>query len=183
MSKSEVDKAIAKLTDSTGKLKAGIKEAVERSTMAIRKEAMTNAPKFDGRIISDLTTPTFKDGGLVGIVGTKVFYAPYVEFGTKSNFGKLSKYAKDKTPLDTEMRAIAEQFKGSAGRGDKDDAEKQIKKWAKKKGIDEDTVGGIVLNILSHGIKMQPFLYPAAKRRRPVYMKQLKLIINKYSAK
>ena len=54
-----------------------------RRTIKVDRAAKQNAPVDTGRLRSSITWRLGRDSqGLLGIVGTNVQYAPYVEFGT-----------------------------------------------------------------------------------------------------
>jgi len=184
ISAGEIDKAVRGLVETSEEFKRDLSDkAVNRSTTKIHREAVNAAPRYDGMVRNGLKMRKSTPHGLDGQVSIDVFYAPYIEFGTKARFGKLSPHARDKTPLDAETREIAAQFRGKAGRGDAKAALAAIKNWARKKGLPKEAAGAIWLSIMRHGVMAQPFLFPAARRERPRYFKQVELLVKQYSAR
>ena len=185
MSTAEVDKAFAHLKRVSAEMEADMKRVVTLTAQSIHREAVVNLEKnktnVDGRLRSSLRFVPDTQGRIAASVRTDLFYAPYVEFGTKSRFARIHKKAGGGT-IDPDLYAIAAQYKGSSGRGGQS-LEQAIKAWAKKKGIPKDVVGAIYVSIARHGTFAQPFLYPAAKKVKPGYIKSLERIVKRYSAK
>lgn len=65
--------------------KARLKVAIATSAMLIQNEARKRAPVDTGRLRADIKTQ-YSNGGLTAHIGTKVHYAPYVEFGTRPHW-------------------------------------------------------------------------------------------------
>lgn len=53
-----------------------------RRTAKVEAAAKQNCPVDTGRLRSSISHELALDGGIVGRVGTNVFYAPFVELGT-----------------------------------------------------------------------------------------------------
>jgi HK97 gp10 family phage protein len=183
MSSAEVDKAFAKLKRVSVEMEADMMRLVTKTAQDIQREAVANLEKnrtnVDGRLRSSLRFVADSRGRLSASVRTSLFYAPYVEFGTKHRFGKIHKKAGGGT-VDPDLHAIAAQYRGSTGQKGLEEA---IRAWAKKKGIPADVVGAIYVSIARHGTFAQPFLFPAAKKVKPGYIKSLERIVKRYSAK
>lgn len=95
-------------------------------------------------------------------VGTNLPYAPYIEFGT----GR-------KVKIPTEFRELANRAKKSKGQSF-DKGLENIKKWCKRKGIDEKLAYVIFVSILTNGMEAKPFFYPAFVQGRRSYNKDMK---------
>lgn len=72
--------AMAELLES---IDGPVGKEILRRTLAVERAAKRLCPVDTGRLRSSITHEIQKDGrGLVGVVGTNVSYAAYVEFGT-----------------------------------------------------------------------------------------------------
>jgi hypothetical protein len=145
-----------------------LQQVTELAVRNIVAEAQRNVPGYQGRLRSSLR-PVMAPNKLSGKAWTNVFYAPYVEFGTKS-----------KVQIPSELANMASQFKGSGG-GTFDEFMEQITKWVKKKGMPESAAYPVAMKILKYGIKAQPYLYPAFKGEIPKYINAIKRIMNEQS--
>ena len=69
-----------------GNLEGPLGKALKKLVAKTARNAKRNCPVDTGRLRSSIVSRVEKDfdDGLVGIVGTDVEYAPYVEFGTSS---------------------------------------------------------------------------------------------------
>ena len=136
---------------------------IEASARRIEKKAKNRAPSgADGILKASINVRGSK---LEREVYSDTKYAPYVEFGTKS-----------KTEIPSELKRYASQFKGGSG-GSFADLQKSIKRWAEKKGIPEEAVFPIAMNIAKFGVKAQPFLFPAFFEERPKLIKNLAKVL------
>ena len=62
-------------------------EAMRRATLVVQRAAKINAPVSDGRLRASITPEVRAQAReVVGVVGTNVKYAPYVEFGTRPHW-------------------------------------------------------------------------------------------------
>lgn len=100
-------------------------------------------------------------------VGTNLPYAPYIEFGT----GR-------KVRIPTEFKELANRARKNKG-GDFKQGLENIKRWCKRKGIDERLAYVIFVNILTNGIEAKPFFYPAFVQARRNYNKDMKKAIER----
>lgn len=108
-------------------------------------------------------------------VGNNVYYAPYIEFGTR---GKVS--------VPKEMQAIAAEIQKRPSRGKFPDMVDAIYKWAVKKGLwSKDDADGkwravrMASSIYRNGIAPQPFLYPAYIENRSKIIERIKKVVEK----
>lgn len=131
------------------------------SAEMIRLNASRNAPVNMGQLRSSIST---KQSYLNKEVNVNAFYAPYVEFGTKTL-----------TSVPAELQNYAIQFKGSSGRGGK--LKDAIYKWAKQKGIDQKFWYIIYLRILKFGSRPHPFFFPAFSNERPKLLDRIKKVL------
>ena len=64
-----------------------MKLAVMRASLKVEREAKRKVPVHEGRLRNSITTQISREPrGIIGKVGTKVKYAPFVEFGTRKHF-------------------------------------------------------------------------------------------------
>lgn len=149
-------------------------EAYQDFAFATEVEAKQLAPVNDGKLSGSIKGSAFmKDGLIVAEVSVDVFYAAYVEFGTR----KFAAAHVSKLPAD--WQAFAAQYKGKAG-GTIDELLMNLVQWVKDKGFaayttksgnrsnsknslqaQESAAYIIARSILINGIKAQPYLYPA----------------------
>lgn len=149
-------------------------EAYQDFAFATEIEAKQLAPTNDWKLRGSIKGSAFmKDGLIVAEVSVGVFYAAYVEFGTR----KFAAAHVSKLPAD--WQAFAAQYKGKAG-GTIDELLMNLVQWVKSKGFaayttksgnrsnsknslqaQESAAYIIALRILQNGIKAQPYLYPA----------------------
>jgi hypothetical protein len=151
------------------------------SASNVEREAIRKAPTDEAGI--RLSIYSRQSSGKSWEVGVQKNYAPYVEFGTKRRF---------KAPKGFE--SYARQFKGKRVDGPSGDLDEAILGWVKRKRIrfekagQQSIIGGkkkraipklktryltyeqtafiIARHISFHGIKPQPFLFPAVIEER-----------------
>lgn len=122
-------------------------DEVEATTSAIHQAADSRVPVDTGRLKGSLTSDVVKTGTkIVGEVGTNVGYAPYIEFGTRSNVS-----------IPPGLESYAAQFRGRGVSGK--DFEKVIMEWMRRKGIPEEALYPIMMKLLHVGIHPKPFLF------------------------
>jgi hypothetical protein len=162
-------------------------EAYQDFAFATEIEAKQLAPTNDGKLRGSIKGAASIKGDLViaGIT-VDVFYAAYVEFGTR----KFAAAHVSKLPAD--WQAFAAQYKGKAG-GTIDQLLMNLVQWVKSKGFaayttksgnksnsknsmqaQESAAYIIARSILINGIKAQPYLYPAVTNQ----MEKLKENLN-----
>lgn len=77
-------KALARKVDKfKGEMKERTRRAITGAVLDVHREAIRRAPVDTGRLRSSLRFEVREDG-LAGEVFTNVFYAPFLEFGTKN---------------------------------------------------------------------------------------------------
>ena len=65
-------------------------QAMRDATMAIDRDAKRNAPVDTGRLRASITPEIRMDGHeIIGVVGSNVVYAPFMELGTRPHFPPL----------------------------------------------------------------------------------------------
>ena len=127
------------------------------------------------------------NGQLVFTIGSKLPYAPYIEFGTG---GKVT--------IPAGYEQFASQFKGSKG-GTFAQLLRALIEWVKRKGIvgtysvktgrrtgnksiqqkqNESAAYAIALSILKKGLRPHPFLIPAYEQEIPKLKTNIKRILN-----
>ncbi|MGK2948989.1 MAG: HK97-gp10 family putative phage morphogenesis protein [Acidimicrobiales bacterium] len=80
------DKGLAQLLESED---GPVGKAVLRTSLQVERRAKQGAPVDTGRLRSSVTHAVEKRGReIVGVVGTNVVYAPYVELGTSRTQAK-----------------------------------------------------------------------------------------------
>lgn len=78
-----LEELMSKLESMQGNSLEALKKGVGRACARIQADAKSNCPVDTGRLRASITTNVQTDGDtVIGIVGTNVEYAPYVEFGT-----------------------------------------------------------------------------------------------------
>lgn len=161
--KKEDIKGFIALSKMYGKMVAKkVDRLVQDNALLVETEAKLNAPKGLDSILRG-SIKTQKDQEMKRIVVADTHYAPYVEFGTKT-----------KVDIPAGLEEYAKQFKGGESKGGFKEAEDSIKRWGRFKGVPEENLDFLVLNIMKNGIKAQPFLFPAFNRLYPQLIKELK---------
>lgn len=103
-------------------------------------------------------------------VGTDLYYAPYIEFGTGRKANDLG------------YPAYANTFKGRKAKGDFKQFVKNLTGWVKRKGIaseekEAERIAGLIADdIIRNGQEARPFLFPAfldVANRMPERLKNL----------
>jgi hypothetical protein len=125
------------------------------------------------------------DNKLVFTIGSKLSYAPYIEFGTG---GKVS--------IPNGYSEFANQFRGKTG-GTFAQLLKALVEWVKRKGIvatysvktgrrqrfgkkeqdrTERAAELIAFKILRDGVKARPFIYPSVNKNLPILLEDIKKV-------
>ena len=67
------------------KISTHLKQGMTQACLLVERDANTNCPVDTGRLRASITNRLDVEGSeLVGVVGTNVFYAPFVELGLKT---------------------------------------------------------------------------------------------------
>lgn len=180
----------------TGAKKAMVQE-VDRALQSAANDwanaAVRDAPVYDGKLRGSITSK--KAGTLHYSVSANVFYAPYVEFGTKK-----------RVDIPAGLQDIAAQYKGAkAGSGDFKALVLAIEKWVKKNRI--KTVGDkdakavkagkysetkrraktysaaafwIALSIIKNGIKPHPYFFKHKQTAENAITKDIELMYKSF---
>lgn len=152
------------------------------------ERAVNDAPKFDLALTGSISSGRVAE--MEHEVVAPVFYAAYVEFGTKNRFKAIP-------GIDSS------QFKGSRG-GTVTDLFTAILNWVKKKGIAsrwslkthkpikptkndivniQETAAAIAISILRHGINPHPFFFKQLPIAQEEVKSEMKEVINRALAK
>ena len=168
--KSEIQKVVKRLNLSDARIRTQIGDALGYAGLNVESQAKVNAPVNLGRLRSsiqhDLDRKNLSVSIKAGGASPKgdLFYAPFVEFGTKRKVRVPAGYSQ-----------FAAQYKGSR-RGNFQQLLKAIAQWVKDKRIDPEATFPIALSIAKNGIRAQPFLIPAFERERQPLLQRLKKI-------
>lgn len=147
-------KGLDKLIKDFEKLPNEIQDGLDRSLNAGANNwangAVRDAPVYDGKLRGSIRSE--RKGYLWYAVSANVFYAAYVEFGTKN-----------KVQVPSDLQAIAAEFKGGRG-GSFADLLDNITRWVKAKGIasGKDLKSAAFLiarSIAKNGISPHPYFF------------------------
>lgn len=183
-----MDKLFNDLNKLSEKIKLEIALEINASALNIQSNAKKNAPVNFGILRNSIQLKEeLGNGKLTYTVGSKLSYAPYVEFGTG---GKVT--------IPSGYENFAGQFKGKTG-GTFQEMLKALVEWVKRKGItgtysvktgrrtgnksiqskqNESAAYAIALSILRKGLRPQPYLIPAYEEEIPKLKEKIKNIIN-----
>ncbi|CAB4140234.1 Bacteriophage HK97-gp10, putative tail-component [uncultured Caudovirales phage] len=167
-----LDKLTKKLEQIPVEIQDGLDRAFQQASKDWENGAVRDAPVYDGKLRGSITSA--RVGFLHYRISAGVFYAPFVEFGTKK-----------RVQIPRGLEAVAAKYRGGGRRGNFKDLLESIEKWVRKKKI--RTVGGekaasvysqgrnrrvkrrkgtysaaaywIALNIVKNGIKPQPYFF------------------------
>ena len=135
----------------------------------VESKAKINAPVDEGVLRGSINSRYDDKAQRVTITAgggpRGVFYAPYVEFGTKT---------KGKVPAGYQQ--FANQYRGIR-KGKFADLKRNIAEWARKKGIPEEAVFPISMQIARRGVPARPFLIPAFESERTQLLNRLKRVL------
>jgi HK97 gp10 family phage protein len=177
-----MDKAIQGLKNRSKAVVNEVDVALNESANIIANNAVRDAPKDESRLTQSISAT--KQGRLSYKVVADVFYAPYIEWGTKT-----------KIRVPSEQQAIAAQYKGKAGRGTYEQFLERIAKWVKRKGIgatynvqtrrknrqtkDEKAqiVRAIAASIMKYGTAPQPFFWHNVLKEKPRLIDRIQKIV------
>lgn len=183
---SGLDKVFANLNKLSDEIKTQVALEMNASALNIQSNAKKNAPVNMGTLRNSIIlTEEIGTGKLVYTVGSKLSYAPYIEFGTG---GKVDTQGYD---------SFAAQFKGKGG-GTFKELVKALMEWVNRKGItgtysiktqrrtgnkakntkqDQSVAYAIALSIIKKGLRPQAFLLPAYESEKPKLLKKINDII------
>ena len=183
-----MDKLFNDLNKLSEKIKLEVALEINASALNIQSNAKKNAPVNFGVLRNSIELKEeLGDGKLIYTVGSKLSYAPYVEFGTG---GKVT--------IPSGYENFAQQFKGKKG-GTFQEMLKALIEWVKRKGItgtysiktgrrtgnkktqskqNESAAYAIAISILRKGLRPQPYLIPAYEQEIPKLKERIKKIIN-----
>jgi HK97 gp10 family phage protein len=77
-----IRRAIRDISAFDASTRVKVKDIINESALNIQKDAKQRCPVDTGRLRSSITIQPVGNGGMTLRIGTKVFYAPYVEWGT-----------------------------------------------------------------------------------------------------
>lgn len=143
------NEVIRELTRYSSRVQNDVIDLMNEKSINIERKAKQASPSNFGRLRSSIVNSQVKDRKRPQVsVVVNANYAPFVEFGTKSN-----------VDIPSGLEAYASKFRTSGGNFD--DLLSSIKLWVKRKGIDEEAAYPIALKIAREGVGAQPFLFPA----------------------
>lgn len=110
-------------------------------------------------------------------ISVNSYYAPFVEFGTKSF---AESYV---SSLPTEWKELASQAKGKGGLGGFKDLVYKLTIWITKKGgpmygLPLSAAYPLAVKIVRNGVRQQPFLFPAFEKNKIDLIRNLKTQLN-----
>lgn len=171
------DKLIEKFHKLDVKVKTQLKDEVSASARKIQSDAKRNAPANLGTLRGSIYVDEKSDKNkFLYIIGTKVKYAPYIEFGTPGTQSKTNM----KIPPGYED--FANQFKGKSD-GKFKDMVLALMDWGLKNGYIKPGKGArqhayfMALKILRKGIRAQAFLIPAFEAEKKKLKNRIKEIL------
>jgi HK97 gp10 family phage protein len=183
-----MDKLFNDLNKLSEKIKTEVALEMNASALNIQNNAKKNAPVNFGVLRNSIELVEELGGGkLIYTVGSKLSYAPYIEFGTG---GKVT--------IPNGYENFARQFKGKQG-GTFQQMLNALVEWVKRKGLvgtysvktqkrtgnkkiqskqNESAAYAIAISILKKGLRPQPFLIPAYEQEIPKLKEKIKNIVN-----
>lgn len=168
----------ATIAATTSSIKQIVSQEVEAGAMEWRSLAVKDAPVDQGRLKGAITY--YMESEYVAQIACQVFYAPFMEFGTKGKYRPIP---------GTEQ--IAQQFKGYKG-GDFATFLRHIVQWVRRKGLagrystktrrrlgnrgvqqieDLSVAWPIAMSILRRGVTPHPFFF---KQQEVIWPKMLR---------
>ena len=185
------DSLMGKLDKMSKDIQENVLNEVNASALNIQTNAKKLAPVNFGVLRNSIQLKEEKiDKQLVFTVGSKLLYAPYVEFGTGGKVTIPSGYGE-----------FANQFRGKTN-GTFAQLLKALIEWVKRKGIvgtysvktqrrtgnkstqqkqNESAAYAIAISILKNGLRPQPFLIPSYEKELPKLKNNIKKILNAQS--
>jgi HK97 gp10 family phage protein len=185
---SGVDVLMDKINKMSERIQNDVLDEFNSSALNIQTNAKKYAPVNIGTLRNSIQLKEdLTKGKLVYTIGSKLPYAPYIEFGTG---GKVT--------IPAGYEQFASQFKGGKG-GTFAQLLKALMEWVKRKGIvgtysvktgrrtgnksiqqkqNESAAYAIALSILRKGLRPQPFLIPAYEQEILKLKYNIKKILN-----
>lgn len=136
-------------------------EAVAEASLRMVQEAKKRCPVDNGEAKAGIVVRKDDAKGLEATVAATAPHSPYIEFGT----GPATK-------IPPGFEKMAAQFRGGHGGTFKEGLE-NIRRWCKKRGIDEKLAWVIFMAILRRGLRPRPFFYPAFVLARVIFRKKI----------
>lgn len=170
MSKSierQLKKLFKELNDDKDNIAKDLDKIVQANAFEGNKIAKQKAPKAFGKLAQSIGIEKKK---LNAKVVANADYAPYVEFGTGG-----------KVDVPAEWKQMASELRRTARGGGFAKALDSIKAWCRLKGIDESAAYPILISILEHGVRPQPFMYPAWKKTKLQFELDLRQYVSSQS--
>ena len=183
-----MDKIFNDFKKYTEKIKVDIALEINASALNIQSNAKKNAPVNFGTLRNSIQlVEELGQGKLLYTIGSKLPYAPYVEFGTGP-----------KTSVPANYNEFAMQFKGNK-RGTFKQMIEALMLWVKAKGLtgtysvktgkrlgskqknqtqDKSAAYAIAISILKKGLRPQPYLIPAYEKEIPKLKENIKKVLN-----
>ena len=177
---------VQKFTSTAKNMETIVGNEVESMAQEWVAKAVNDAPADQGGLRGKITY--YMKDKLTAEIVAQVFYAPYMEFGTKGNYRPIP---------GTEQ--IAAQFKGGKG-GDFMQLLRMIARWVKRKGIsgvysvrtrrrtgsrinqlaeDYSAAWPIAMSILKNGIKPHPYFFKQQAIVWPQMIRQIQRALEK----
>jgi HK97 gp10 family phage protein len=185
---SGVDVLMTKINKMSERIQNDVLNEFNASALNIQSNAKKYAPVNLGQLRNSIQLKEeLSNGQLVFTIGSKLSYAPYIEFGTGG-----------KVLIPNGYSEFANQFRGKTG-GTFAQLLKALIEWVKRKGIvgtysvktgrrtggkaiqqkqNESAAYAIAISILRKGLRPQPFLIPAYEQEIPKLKDNLKRILN-----
>jgi len=143
---------------------------VNASALAIQSKARRDVKVDNGILRNSIQLKEINTGDkIMYTVGSRLKYAPYVEFGTG---GKVS--------IPAGFEELASGFKGKKA-GTFKDMVQALTLWVRRKGIgggnDKSIAYAIAISILKKGMRPQPFLIPSFETEKPKMINNIKKAI------
>lgn len=167
VSQADLARLKARLAKVAPALKVDIKKEMQLTVLRVQKHAKIRVKDQSnnlGQLASSIAWE-ISDEGLEGSVGTRVHYAKFIEFGTVRK-GRNSRL----TDLANEARKAMGYEYGPGGKIPPPDV---IARWMQDKGIPEEALWPILLELARNGIAARPFLFNSATEAWPDHKRRM----------
>lgn len=158
---------LAKLANLSKEGKEAAQEVVYDTASATVRHAKRLAPLDNGELRRGIGLRKDDSEGLSATVYSEAPHSGYVEFGTGPQ-----------VRIPPEFMEMAAKYKGGKG-GSFQEGLANIRRWCKKKGIDEKYAWVIFMNILRRGLRARPFFYPAYRLGLALFEKRMREALNR----